>query len=229
MKKIGLVGGLGPASTIEYYSGLIELCRNEYGKDVYPEIVIDSVNMAQHTAAFDKGDFDEVARLLLKSLENLRAAGAELAAVTANTEHIVWDMIKDRLPLPAVSIISSVVEEIQRQKYKKVVVLATRWTMESGLYEKAISAAGISCIVPDSRDREAVGGIIYPNLENGIVVEKDKEKMLNIAEKYISQHSAQAVLLGCTELPLMIKQGDLSVPVINSTEVHIKDIYQKAE
>ena len=98
-----------------------------------------------------------------------------------------------------------------------------------GLYEKAFSAAGIRCIVPDSRDREAVGSIIYPNLENGIVVQRDKGKMLNIAEKYISNNGAQAVLLGCTELPLMIKQGDLSVPVINSTEVHIKDIYQKAE
>ena len=98
-----------------------------------------------------------------------------------------------------------------------------------GLYEKAFSAAGIHCIVHDSRDREAVGSIIYPNLENGIVVQRDKEKMLNIAEKYISNNGAQAVLLGCTELPLMIKQGDLSVPVINSTEVHIKDIYQKAE
>lgn len=228
MKKIGLVGGLGPASTIEYYNGLIELCRDEYGKDVYPEIVIDSVNMAQHTAAFDKGDYDEVARLLLKSLENLRAAGAELAAVTANTEHIVWDIIKDRLPLPAVSVITSVTEEIRRRRYKSIVVLGTKWTMESGLYENAILSEGVKCIIPDSGDREKIGNIIYPNLENGIVVAEDKKELLKIAEKYISDSGADAVLLGCTELPLMIKQGDLSVPGISSTEVHINRIYQKA-
>lgn len=96
MKKIGLVGGLGPASTIEYYRGLTEKCKTGQGTPAYPEIVIDSVNMNEHVCALQNGDYEKLGDLLLKSLQNLKAAGAEVAAITANTEHIIWDMVSGR-------------------------------------------------------------------------------------------------------------------------------------
>ena len=184
--------------------------------------------MSRHTKAFNEQDYYLIGEYLIKSLNNLKCAGAEMAAITANTEHIVWDRISSRLPLQTISVVNSVIEEIIRLDYKKVLVLATEWTMASGLYDKAIAGAGIVPVLPTKDDQKVIGNLIYPNLENGIVFPADKLKMIDIAERYIISEKVDAVLLGCTEIPLMIKDNDLSTPVINSTEVHIRDIYKKA-
>ncbi|MGN0632567.1 MAG: aspartate/glutamate racemase family protein [Oscillospiraceae bacterium] len=226
MKKIGLVGGLGPASTVEYYLRLTQMCLGE--KNRYPEIVIDSVDMSLHTSLFEKEDYDEIARLLLVSLENLKAAGAQLAAITTNTEHIVLDMIKDNLPLPVISIVDCAVEEIKKKGCRKIVVFGTEWTLKSGLFDKALTQAGLTPVIPSEQDKKLIGGLIYPNLENGVVVPKDKEKMLALANRYISKSNADSFLLGCTELALMIRPEDLSVPVIDTTEAHIRSVFAHA-
>ena len=127
MKKIGLVGGIGPASTIEYYTGLIQKCQKELGENVYPEIVIDSVNMTVHDEAFRRKDYDKLCEYLLESLSNLKAAGAEIAAITANTEHIVWDMLLDKIPIPVISIVEAVVNTIKVGKFKRVLVQFGKW------------------------------------------------------------------------------------------------------
>lgn len=228
MKKVGLVGGIGPASTVEYYLGIIEKSRIEQGEDVYPEIVIDSMNMSQHDKALAEKDYNKLCNYLLRSLSNLKAAGAEIAAITANTEHIVWDMICDRLPLPVISIVDATVREIKQRGFKKVLVFGTSFTLKSGLYESALSQQGITAIIPSGGDASIIGRLIYPNMENGIVIPDDRRKLIELAEKYISEEKADAMILGCTELPLAIKPGDVSVPVLNTTEIHINEIYRCA-
>ena len=228
MKKIGLVGGIGPASTVEYYLGIIEKNRIARGENIYPEIVIDSVNMAQHDKALAEKDYDRLCGYLLSSLLSLKTAGAEIAAITANTEHIVWDMICDRFPLPVISVVDAVIREIERMNFKRVLVFGTYFTLKSGLYENALKKQGITAIIPSNRDQEIIGNLIYPNLENGIIVPNDKRKLLEIAEKYISEEKADSLLLGCTELPLAIKSCDVSVPILNTTELHIQEIYRSA-
>lgn len=228
MKKIGLVGGIGPASTVEYYLGIIEKSRIEQGEDVYPEIVIDSVNMLQHEKALAEKDYDKLCDYLFRSLCNLKAAGAEIAAITANTEHIVWNMICDRLPLPVISIVDATVREMEQRGFKKVLVFGTIFTLKSGLYENALNQHGITGIIPSDSDALIIGSLIYPNMENGIVIPNDRRKLIEIAEKYISEEKVDSMLLGCTELPLAIKPYDVSVPVLNTTEIHIKEIYRSA-
>lgn len=229
MKKIGLVGGIGPASTVDYYIGLIEKCRAEFGENVYPEIVIDSVSLAEATDFFAQNDFDGNARLMLKSLANLKSAGAEIAALTANTEHIVWDRFSDKFEIPVVSIVEATADEILQKGYKKVLILGTIFTMKSGLYEKPLSERGITPIVPTDEDKEKIANLFFPNLENGIVVPEDKAKMLEIVRKIARENGADAVMLGCTELPLMIKDGDLDVPLLNTTQIHIDAIFTAAK
>lgn len=228
MKKIGLVGGIGPASTVDYYLGIIEKSRIEQGEDAYPEIVIDSVNMSQHDKALAEKDCKKLCNYLFCSLSNLKAAGAEIAAITANTEHIVWDMICDRLPLPVISIVDATVREIKQRGFKKVLVFGTVFTLKSGLYENALRKQGITAIIPSDSDASIIGRLIYPNMENGIVIPEDRRKLIEMAEKYISEEKADAMILGCTELPLAIKPCDVSVPVLNTTEIHIKEIYRSA-
>lgn len=228
MRKIGLVGGLGPASTVEYYMGLNELFLNDPSITGYPEIVIDSVDMLRYTDALISKDYDTVAEYLLENLCNLKAAGAQIAAITANTEHIVWDRICGRLPLPTISVVDAVTEEIRKNQYKKVLVLATEWTLSSGLFEKPISQTGAIPVIPSCADQKIIGSLIYPNLENGIVLSEDKAKMIALIKKYIASEHPDSILLGCTELPLMIKEDDIELPLINSTQVHIKKIFQES-
>lgn len=228
MKKIGLMGGLGPASTVDYYMGLVNMTLTNLGPGNYPRIVIDSVDLGKHTELFNKNDFKAIGDLIYDSLLTLKEAGCEVAAITANTEHIAWDYVKERLPLTTLSIVDTTVAECKRCKYKRIVLFGTAWTLKSGLYEKALSSEGITPIVPDAKDIEILGDLIYPNLENGIVISEDKRKMIALAEKYIKGNNGDALLLGCTEIPLMIKPGDVSVPVIDTTKVHIKAIYDYA-
>lgn len=228
MKKIGLVGGIGPASTVDYYTGLIEKFRNEMGENVYPKIVIDSVNMQEATEYIANNDRKRSAELMLKSLSCLKAAGAEVGAITANTEHIVWDEMQSRFEIPVVSIVEAVTDEIIRRGYKRVLALGTVFTMKSGLYEKSLSAKGVETISPSEEDKELIGRLIFPNLENGLVISQDRERLLAVSEKYIRTKNAEAVLLGCTELPLAVGEGDLSVPVLNSTKIHIDAIFERA-
>lgn len=228
MKKIGLVGGIGPASTVEYYLGLIEKCRKEQGEDTYPEIVIDSVNMVKHDATLKECNYDSLCDYLLLSISNLKAAGAEIAAITANSEHIIWDMACGHFQLPVISIVDATVKEIKRMEYKRVLVFGTTFTLYSGLYKNALESNGITAIIPSNRDISIIGDLIYPNLENGIVIPGDKRKLITLAEKYIAEEKADAMILGCTELPLAIRQEDIGIPILNTTEIHINEIYRKA-
>lgn len=201
MKKIGLVGGIGPASTVEYYFGLVDKTLKENENQIYPEIVIDSVNMLKHDDALKAHDYGKLCEYLLASFSNLKAAGAEIAAITANTEHIVWDTIIDKLPLPAVSIVDAVLAEIKRMNYKRVLIFGTEYTLRSGLYESALLENGIKAIIPSDSDISKLSKLIYPNLENGIVIPGDKQEMLALANKYIVNEKTDALMLGCTELP----------------------------
>lgn len=228
MKKIGLVGGIGPASTVEYYLGIIKKCRIEQRGNVYPEIVIDSVNMLSHDKVLAENDYDKLAHYLLRSLSNLKAAGAELAAITANTEHIVWNMVHSKFPLPVISIVEATIREIKRKGFKNVLVFGTMFTLKSRLYENALNKQGITAIIPSGNDISTIDSLIYPNMENGIIIPADKQKLIKMAEKYISEKNADSILLGCTELPLAITYCDVSVPILNTTEIHINEIYRRA-
>lgn len=228
MKKIGLVGGIGPASTIEYYWGLIQKSLNEQNNSIYPEIVIDSVNMLRHDVALQNGDYSVLSEYLLSSLSNLRAAGAEIAAITANTEHIVWDRICNNFPLPVISIVDETIKEIQRLRFKKVLIFGTELTLRSGLYEKALTENGLKAVIPSNAEISLLGKLIYPNLENNIVIPSDKAKIITLANKYITKENVDALILGCTELPIAIKSEDINVPIVNTTQVHINAIYQYA-
>jgi len=226
MKKIGLVGGIGPASTVQYYLGLIEVGRRTLG--VYPEIVIDSVDMAAHDRALAARDDDGLCRSLLASLSGLKAAGAEIAAITANAEHIVWDQIRGRSPLPLISIMDAAAGEILRAGFRRVLVFGTAVTLRSRLYEAALAPHGVTAIIPSGADIDRIDRLIYPNLENGIVCPADRKQLIDLAEAYIAKEQADALLLACTELPLAIKAEDISVPVLDSAALHIQEIFRTA-
>ena len=228
MKKIGLIGGVGPVSTVNYYLELNRLYHNDFGVNEYPEIVIDSLSLNKVTTALADERYDIVCEILKKSADILRNAGAECVAICSNTPHIVLSQMVDELPLPIVSIVDANVQAVKNGGYKNVLVLGTLATMQSGMYQSVLAENGISSVTPSAEDQQTIADIIFPNLENGIVDPDERLEILALVEKYVAYQSVDAVLLACTELPLIIKPADLTIPVIDTALVHAKEIYEFA-
>lgn len=224
MKKLGLVGGIGPESTIDYYRGIIAGYRQRLAQDTYPQMVIDSLNLKEMYTLSSTQQWDKFADRIIDSLKNLTAAGAEFAAIGANTAHIVFDEVNSRSPVPLVSLVEATCQYAQAKGCKRVVVLGTAFTMSSGLYTGALAKFGIDAFVPDKEQQQVIHNIIFPNLQAGIVLREEKEAMLRIVSQMIKATDADALVLGCTELPLIIKEGDLDTLLLDTTQIHIEAI-----
>ncbi|HWQ51901.1 MAG TPA: amino acid racemase [Terriglobales bacterium] len=231
MKKLGLVGGLGPMSTLMYYRDIHDLYREKVtatgscGDN--PPMVIDSLNLAVAYDLVERKDWATLAAWLTDSIKRLQGAGADFAAIAANTAHIVFDEIQAASPIPVIGIVDETCKFARAAGCKKVLVFGTGFTMASGMYEKACAKYGVTGIVPDAAGQDAIHHIIFPNLEAGIVLPDDKAQMLGIAKKLLAQHGADALILGCTELPLIIEPGDLDTLLIDTTKVHIDAIVKE--
>jgi len=224
VKKIGIVGGIGPASTLDYYKGIIEGYRAGGIRDDYPLMVIDSLNLTEMYNLVSTKQWDLFTAKLVDSIESLAASGAEFAAMAANTAHIVFDEVTKQSPLPLISIVEETCKYATARNCKSVVILGTAFTMSSGLYSEAFAKYGISAFVPPADEQQAIHGIIFPNLQEGIVLPEDKKTMLQIAKRMIREHDADALILGCTELPLIIKNEDLDTLLLDTTQIHIDAI-----
>ena len=224
MKKVGIIGGIGPASTLDYYNGIIGGVRTKHGGEDYPEIIIYSINMTEMLSLVSREDWDALVTMLLAAIDSLSAAGADFAAIASNTPHIVFEQVQLQSTLPLISIVDATCKQAQTQKVKRAVVVGTKFTMSSGLYSEALDKYNIIAVVPTESEQEAIHSIIFPKLEDGIVDLDDKQKMLGIVESLLSKHNADALILGCTELPLMIKDSDVDTIVLNTTQIHIDAI-----
>lgn len=224
MKKVGLVGGIGPESTLDYYKGIIEGYRARTDGDNYPQMIIDSINLTEMYDLASLKRWDLFTRRLVDSIKSLAAGGAEFAAMAANTAHIVFDEVKTQSPLPLISIVDETCKYAQSKACKSVVIFGTAFTMSSGLYTNAFAKYGIDAFVPMEDEQQAIHNIIFPNLQEGIVLPEDKKVMLQIANRMIAEYKADALILGCTELPLIVKEHDLDVPLLDTTQIHIDAI-----
>ncbi|SMC48875.1 aspartate/glutamate racemase family protein [Sporomusa malonica] len=224
MKKVGLVGGIGPASTLDYYKGIIDGYRVRTAGDNYPQMIIDSLNLAEMYSCVSNKQWDEFTNRLVTSIKNLAAGGAEFAVMAANTAHIVFGEVNSQSPLPLISIVDETCKYAQSKNCKSVVIFGTAFTMSSGLYSNAFAKYGIDAFVPTEDEQKAIHNIIFPNLQEGIVLPEDKKTVLQIANRMISEKNADALILGCTELPLIIQENDLDALVLDTTQIHINAI-----
>jgi len=228
MKKLGLVGGVGPASTLAYYKSINEGYqariddRSESGQN--PPMVIDSLNLAVAYDLVSRQDWPAFSALFIASIARLKAAGAEVAAISANTAHIVYDEIVAGAALPLIGIVDETCKRAKALGCRRLMVFGTGFTMESGMYETQCARYNIEAAVPGEADRRAIHGIIFPNLEAGIVLPNDKARMLEIARRCLNEYQADGLILGCTELPLIIKDGDLDTTLLDTTAIHIEAI-----
>lgn len=227
MKKAGIIGGMGPVSTLDYYSGIVDGYRTAKNDGSYPALTLESVDMTEMLGFVAQEAWSPLVSMLLAAVRNLKSAGAEFAAIASNTPHIVFRSLEEKSPLPLVSIVEETCRHAADAGCARVIILGTKFTMTSGLYTEMFPQYGIEALIPDWEGREFVHSIIFPKLEEGVIDPEDKEDLIEFTEELIRNSHADAVVLGCTELPLIIRPGDLSVPALDTAQIHIAAIVRE--
>jgi aspartate racemase len=218
-KKIGILGGLSPESTAVYYTTITQGYLETAGDENYPEIIIYSVNFQKYSDWFSRGKWEEAGRDMAKIFEKLRSAGADFGLIAANTPHRSLEFITPNTELPILSIIDATAESIIASNIKCVGLLGTRFTMQEDFYKVGLNEKGLDVIVPETDDLIEVNRVIYEELVKGIVTDKSKDRYIEIIEK-LSKKGAVGIILGCTEIPLLIAPGDVDVPIFDTTKIH---------
>lgn len=225
MKKIGLLGGLSPESTVEYYKIINSEVRKVLGGCSSAELIIESFNFREIEKMQFAGDWDGLADKLSSAARNLEMAGADYIVICTNLMHKVAPQVQASVSVPLIHMVDSVAKEIKKLKMDKIGLLGTIFTMEENFYsQKLMDDYGIETIIPDKDDRMEVSRVIYEELCCGIITEQSRQKYLEIIDR-MKEQGAQGVILGCTEIPLMITEA--SVPVFNTTQIHAMSVVEK--
>lgn len=220
MKKIGLVGGISWTSTVDYYRYLNEGINQKLGGLNFAECMINSVNFDNFQRFNANYDWEATYQLLLAAAEDLKKGGAEAIVLCANTAHIVADRIAEKIQLPLIDITNAVAAAIHEAGLKKVGLIGTTYTMELGFYKDKLLANGIEPMIPKSQEvRDYIEDTLRNELGRGILNPETKKQYLAIIQDLLDQ-GAEGIILGCTEIPLIIKASDLSVPVFDTTRIH---------
>ncbi|MFW5912101.1 MAG: aspartate/glutamate racemase family protein [Candidatus Hadarchaeota archaeon] len=228
MKKIGILGGLSPESTIEYYRILNAEPRKNQDNEDYPEIIIYSVNLAEFGRIMESGTEAEAIDFLSKGINSLAQAGANFGLIASNTPHKFFDEVKSRSPIPLISIIEATAEVAEAENYRRMGILGTKYTMEDGLYDEELIERDIETFIPEPKERKYVHEKIVKELTRGKILEETKRKIIEIIDKMEREKNIDSVILACTELPLLLNQSDLALPLLNTTEIHAKNALEHA-
>jgi aspartate racemase len=229
MKKIGLVGGMTPESTTAYYQMLINLGRRSWDDPLHnPVVLIYSIDLTEIVAHQNVGAGDRVVEILVDVLEKLRGAGAEVGGLTANTPHVFFERIQSGTTLPLISIVDATRERAAALGVRRALLLGTRTTMEGPMYPDAFAADSIEIVTPGEDDRSFINASIYEELAAGSVTPELRARYLEICRAQVAANDIDAVILGCTEIPLVLKPDDLPVPLIDTARCHAEALFSHA-
>ncbi|MBO9585481.1 MAG: aspartate/glutamate racemase family protein [Flavobacterium sp.] len=222
MRKIGLIGGISWVSTSDYYTLINKGINEKLGGLNFSECLIYSFNYADIKKNNEANDWDSTFNMLLKAAEVLQSGGVEAIFLCANTMHLIADRLQKAINVPLIHIAEETAIEIQKKEIKKVGLLGTRFTMEQDFFKNKLAEKGIEAIIPESEEvKDFVQYTIFEELGRGIASEETKKRYLEIANDLI-KNGAEGIILGCTEIPMLIKEGDLSVPIFDTTLIHTK-------
>ena len=224
MKRIGIIGGIGPESTVDYYKLIIGAFHEKQADLGYPEIIIYSANLSSLMKILEAKKWDNLTSWLLEKVIALHNAGAEFAVIGSNTPHIVFQEVSSRSPIPMLNIIEETRKRAQRLGSKKLGLMGTRFTMESDFFKKPFVENEMVVVVPEKEDQELIHHRLFSEIELGIIKDSTREELLSIVKKMIERHSIDALILGCTELPLILNKDEFGIPFLNTTAIHAESI-----
>lgn len=227
MKTIGLIGGMSWESTITYYQIINNTIKEELGGLHSAKILLYSVDFAEIEECQANGDWNRSADILSEAARNLETAGADFIVICTNTMHKVEPQIREKINIPIIHIADATAEELQKKQIKKVALLGTKYTMTQDFYKDRIKNRGIDVMIPSEEDVEVVNHVIYDELCLGNVNEESRKQYVRIIEQ-LKEKGAEGVILGCTEIGLLIKQEDSPLPVFDTTRIHARVASMKA-
>ncbi len=228
MKHIGLIGGLSPESTVHYYQILCREYNREHGGLNFPEITLVSLNLQQLVTRFERNDWDGVAAILSTALHRLKKAGAEFAAILANTPHNAYDRLRETTPLEILTIMEATATALQRDGRRHVGLLGTKATMEFGFFQQHFAARGITTRVLEAAQRQELDRIIWEELTHGRIEPASRAAARTMLAD-MARQGMEAIILGCTELSLLIEPADTPLPLYDTTRLHAEAILAFAQ
>lgn len=226
-KKIGILGGLTPESTITYYMHIVHRYHELYGNHGYPETIIVGVSFQQYEDWMMKEDWDSIEKALLEGLKTLKRAGADFAVIATNTMHILFEKLQKQIDMPLISIVDATAEAIKAEGFKKVGLIGTQFSMTKPFYREGLKKQGIEVVTPNKEDRDYIVKVIFDELSIGKLTEESRKGYLKIIDKLVEQ-GAEGIVLGCTEIPLLIRQKDTDIKVFDTATVHAEKALQYA-
>lgn len=221
MKTIGLIGGTTWHSTVEYYKIINETVNKKLGGKHSARCILYSIDF-EEVMVKNWENWDEITKSFKNIAKKLEEAGAELIIICANTPHKIADKIEEQICIPLIHIADATGEKIKEKNFKKVGLIGTKYTMCEDFYKQRLKDKySIEIVIPTSEDQEIIDYVISEELTFGILKDSSKRKYIEIINKLIS-NGAEGVILGCTEMPLLIEQNDVEIPVFDTTSIHAK-------
>ena len=228
MNTVGIVGGIAPESTIEYYRLIISSYLERKGDGNYPRIIINSINMKEMLDLIGENRLDELAKYLIKEIDKLAAAGADFALLASNMPHIIFGEIEQSSPLPLISIVEVTCERSRKMGLQRVGLFGTRFTMQGLFYDEIFSEHNIDVITPDEREQDYIHARYMNELVRGIILDETKSGLIDIVTRLRRDQDIEGLILGGTELPLILKDSDdIGIPLLNTTSIHVESILRR--
>ncbi len=226
MKTVGIIGGIAPESTVDYYRSIIAAFREQNPDGSYPAIIIDSIDL-QRMLKLAATDLPQLAEYLAAELGRLARAGADFALLASNTPHIVFEDLERRSPIPLVSIVEASCEAAKGMGLKRVGLLGTRFTMEGRFYPDVFTRAGITVVAPQPDERAMVHERYMGELVKGVFLPETRAELLRIVEQMKHRDELDGVVLAGTELPLLLRDVDGGVPFLDTTRIHVDAVVER--
>ncbi len=222
MRKIGIIGGITPDSTTKYYEYLTSWNRTASRGMDYPVVLIYSLNLLNWYRLLEEDDEDEIVKCLIAAAESLHQAGADFAMLAANTPHMYFDRLQNESPLPLLSIVEATAKAALKEGYKRVGLLGTKFTMGKSFYPDVLSQYEIEIVVPDIKGQAYINRMLFEEVAQGQYFQSSKQQVIEITKEMKSRRMIDALILGCTELPLFLDETDVAMPVLDTVAIHAK-------
>ena len=230
MKTIGMIGGIGPESTIDYYKRLLDGTQRRNPGGPSPSIIINSIDLQKGLALLGANQLAELTEYIVPEVARMNGAGAEFGFLAANSPHIVFDEIAGRSPIPLISIVESTCAEAKKQGFNKLGLFGTRFTMEGRFYREVFARVGVTLAVPGLEERDYIHDKYLNELIPGKFLPETRDGLLKIARRLRDEDGIEALILGGTELPLILTDSSiLGIPYLDTTQIHVEAILDYAE
>jgi len=221
MKTLGIIGGLGPESTIDYYGRIVALYRERRRDGSYPQFIVNSIDMKKGLDFMDANNLAGMADYLVDEIGKLARAGATFGLISANTPHIVFDEVAPRSPIPLISIVEATCAAAKGRKLRRLALFGTRYTMQGTFYPRVFSREGIELLVPDPEDQDYIHHKYLNELVSGKFLPETRATLLAIVDRMKQKHDIDGVILAGTELPLILRDSEHDgIPFLDTTEIH---------